>query len=317
MNRRAGATLLEVLVAIFIMGIGLLAILALFPLGAFRMAEAIQNDRAGHLALNGLAVAQTYNLRNDSEVTAAFSLPDPTPGTKVPPVHPDLPGYPVYVDPVGVRTTLLAPLWVGGQLGANPGQAILPRRASAFVGGSAAPSKVLTLRWFALTDDILFGPDGIPPAAGSAVVEREGSLSYALMFRRPRSSVSNVVEVSVVVYSRRPLVAKVGGGETPYAATFNTPSTNMITLNTTGSAKPRLQAGSWILDATFKTATLNNQAYGWSHAYFYRVVSVNETAPDVFEIEVATPLRDWPAAGNGTIIVMDNVVEVLERGTGW
>src|SRR6058998_1567352 len=79
MNRRPAVTLLEVLVSIFLMGIGLLSILALFPLGALRMAQAIQDDRAGHLAVNGLAVAQTFNLRGDPEITVALSNNPPRP----------------------------------------------------------------------------------------------------------------------------------------------------------------------------------------------------------------------------------------------
>jgi hypothetical protein len=43
---RPGVTLLEVLVAIFFTGIGLLALLTLFPLGALSLAQAIQDDRA-------------------------------------------------------------------------------------------------------------------------------------------------------------------------------------------------------------------------------------------------------------------------------
>ena len=43
MIRRRGATLLEVLVAIFVMGIGMLALLALFPLGVLTMRQAIQH----------------------------------------------------------------------------------------------------------------------------------------------------------------------------------------------------------------------------------------------------------------------------------
>jgi prepilin-type N-terminal cleavage/methylation domain-containing protein len=46
-SRRRGTTLLEVLIAIFIMGIGLLALLTLFPLGALSIREVINDDRAG------------------------------------------------------------------------------------------------------------------------------------------------------------------------------------------------------------------------------------------------------------------------------
>ena len=42
MKRRDGATLVEVLVAIFVMGIGLLALLALFPLGVLTMEASIR-----------------------------------------------------------------------------------------------------------------------------------------------------------------------------------------------------------------------------------------------------------------------------------
>ena len=49
-SRRAGITLLEVLAAIFVMGVGLLALLVLFPLGALSMAQAIKDDRAASVA---------------------------------------------------------------------------------------------------------------------------------------------------------------------------------------------------------------------------------------------------------------------------
>src|SRR5262245_12543666 len=58
MNRRNATTLVEVLVAIFIMGVGLLAILALFPLGALQMAQALKDDRAAQAAGNATALAR-------------------------------------------------------------------------------------------------------------------------------------------------------------------------------------------------------------------------------------------------------------------
>ena len=65
MTRRSGATLLEVLVAIFVMGIGLLALLVLFPLGALRMWEAIQADRIAQAARMASGIGTSQGVRND------------------------------------------------------------------------------------------------------------------------------------------------------------------------------------------------------------------------------------------------------------
>src|SRR5690348_12961318 len=62
---REGATLLEVLVAIFVMGIGLLALLTLFPLGVLKMAEAIQNDRCAQCFRNANNTATLQGVRTD------------------------------------------------------------------------------------------------------------------------------------------------------------------------------------------------------------------------------------------------------------
>lgn len=58
MVRRNATTLTEVLIAIFIMGIGLMAILALFPLGAVQMAQALKDQRAAEAAGNAAAMAR-------------------------------------------------------------------------------------------------------------------------------------------------------------------------------------------------------------------------------------------------------------------
>src|SRR5947209_716997 len=116
MTRRPAATLMEVLVSIFIMGIGLLAILALFPLGALRMAQAIQDDRAGHMALNGGATAQAFNLRYDSEVVTGFTT---APVNTLLAPHADRPSYPVFLDPIGYQTYLNNTLVGDAAPGAN------------------------------------------------------------------------------------------------------------------------------------------------------------------------------------------------------
>src|SRR5689334_11606932 len=57
MARRSGVTLIEVLVSIFVTAIGLLALLALFPVGAFSMATAIKNGRCVQASINAKALA--------------------------------------------------------------------------------------------------------------------------------------------------------------------------------------------------------------------------------------------------------------------
>ena len=57
-DSQAGVTLTEVLVAIFLMGVGLLALLALFRLGALQMAQAIKDDRTGAVAEEAVAFGE-------------------------------------------------------------------------------------------------------------------------------------------------------------------------------------------------------------------------------------------------------------------
>src|SRR5947209_15103932 len=93
---RRGVTLLEVLTAIFIMGIGLLALLTLFPLGALSMARAVRDDRAAAAGANASALAIAFDLRNDSTVTTALTQNPPN-GFTAP--ASTAPSFPVYVDP--------------------------------------------------------------------------------------------------------------------------------------------------------------------------------------------------------------------------
>ena len=55
----AGVTLVEVLVAIMITGVGLLAMLSLFPLGALEMARAVKDDRTAEVAAQAQKLSAT------------------------------------------------------------------------------------------------------------------------------------------------------------------------------------------------------------------------------------------------------------------
>src|SRR5690349_11622844 len=58
MNRRNAVTLTEVLIAIFILSIGLMALLSLFPIGAAQMAQALKDQRTAEAASIGGAAAR-------------------------------------------------------------------------------------------------------------------------------------------------------------------------------------------------------------------------------------------------------------------
>src|SRR5689334_20597212 len=89
MTRRPAVTLIEVLVTMFIMAIGMLALLTLFPLGAISMGQALKDDRCASTAAMAENVAIAMNIRHDTNVLLAFNASG---------------GGPVYVDPNGVIT---------------------------------------------------------------------------------------------------------------------------------------------------------------------------------------------------------------------
>src|SRR5690242_15416754 len=126
MIRRSGTTLIEVLVAIFVTAIGLLGLLALFPLGAVNMAHAIQDSRTAQAASNAFSLAMGMNLRNDPLVvgTPGDVFIDDDHGRR-PAADPNGPSYPVYVDPLGLANGMVA--YLGGR---SPG---IPRRTASFV----------------------------------------------------------------------------------------------------------------------------------------------------------------------------------------
>src|SRR5579871_5946527 len=96
MTRRPAVTLMEVLIAMFIMAIGMMALLALFPVGAVTMAQALKDDRCAYASLMAENVAIANNTRyNDVAVNLAFQgVPASNANT--------LASGLLYVDPYGI-----------------------------------------------------------------------------------------------------------------------------------------------------------------------------------------------------------------------
>jgi prepilin-type N-terminal cleavage/methylation domain-containing protein len=315
MHYRSGVTLVEVLVAIFVLGLGLLAILALFPLAALNMSQAIKDDRTGHAAANADDIAFAWIIRQDTGVQNAMV----NPGYGGLPNLAGSPGqsYPVYVDPTG---------WVLSG-GASPNNGVtnpipmipglansMPRQTLRFLnditfdtnlpGGGIPYRNAQIMRWCTLLDDQTnWGDNGVP-----ITVQFEQRYSWAYLLYMPQASTPTVVNLSVVVYSGRQQQLTAGGtpmGENTYQAVFNAGSTIVpVTWNPAAQEKPAIRRGGWICDATMQPNP---------HGYFYRVVGVTETGPGSMDVEV----QFYPkaSANPGVLLVLDNVVEVFDKGT--
>jgi prepilin-type N-terminal cleavage/methylation domain-containing protein len=325
---RPGVTLVEVLVAIFIMGIGLICLLTLFPLGIVNMAQAIKDDRtayAGHTAIN---LARTFQLYKDDSVWAIQNATNAAPPQnwylnpypKLPKQFPSqygmgLAGYPVYLDPIG-----------------NGGSATLANQANGIprIGKfTASPQSSLTsssltaARWFSTRDDLDFSTDAVPIQTGVGLIQPPAKYSWAYLSKptycsqsppagsfpqatTPVPSNLTSFDVTVVVYANRSLFAG-NNTENAYKASISV-STNQIAVSYAGT-KPNIRKGGWVMDGTMEPGG----------GYFYRVVSVDDfTTKNQLMIETLTPpvvgSSSFPKTFDRTLIVLDNVVEVFPKG---
>jgi hypothetical protein len=199
--RRSGATLIEVLIAIFVSALGLLALLALFPLGALSMAHAIKDSKCAQASSNAAAIARFKNLKQDAALLPptfasflygndAYTNPSvfiPTTITLMPNLKTfnyyltpgvgapyDGPSYPVYIDALGVNLSgSSAPGYAGTTANNNPvpvnrqvvgSYPAPPALSPGFLrlGPSYANSTQQYIEWFTLLDDISYGSNGLP-----------------------------------------------------------------------------------------------------------------------------------------------------------
>jgi hypothetical protein len=329
MARRQGTTLIEVLVAIFVMGIGLIALLTLFPLGALRMAQAIQDDRCATAVVNANAIATMRNIRNDPSVRTPPSyavdiFKDPAPGARNLAADPDGPSYPVYVDPIGYSSLPLGGAtgqqkWLADGTGGNyVTTGLIARVPTSFtapgLGLGVNVRKANIYKSFALLDDYLFDSDeaaggqviNFNPAVNPPVLRRDIRYTWAYLVQRPRSSDPSIASSSVVVYKQRPLGLSPGNFGLPeagYKAVFNL-ANNSITLSWQNATfPPTLNVGDWLLDTTFVTSVKpipgsggRTTTYGSAHGYFYRVVGVTNPGLQGLgsaDYEVQQPIRGF------------------------
>jgi Tfp pilus assembly protein PilV len=332
MSRRKGLTLMEVLAAIFVMAIGLLSILAMFPMGALTMQVAINSDRAAHAVANARSVGTAMNLRQDGNLAGYFKNPSGTAGaggfTDAPP---DGASYAVFADPIGALSYSAGyNNWVAGK-----NSSMIPRTQTFFTkGATASQSYTQTLRWCTLLDDVSFANNARADLA-SGVVNRTNGVSWAWLLRRPKSGDPSCCNMTVVVFNQRAISSAVALSAREVLYPQCTVDPNQMTSVTlawnAGTPTPPVRFGGWVMDATPNVdQNTGIQRNGPGMAKFYRVVSMGDVFPpapgtgfNTMNIELAQPLQQALQPDGKTplqyrtIVVIDNVVEVLECGSGW
>jgi prepilin-type N-terminal cleavage/methylation domain-containing protein len=316
MRKRPGVTLVEVLVTIFIMGIGMLALLTLFPVGAISMARALVNDRAAQAANNADAIATIQDIRHDPFVISDTLFPNDA-----------------FTNPFGTMLSTSAPGSSNGvfvdawgylvdatETVGSPAPSLnrIRRRSISLRNAPAHAGTALTItecgRWCSLTDDLYWNTpnNGIADVTSTGTPRRGLAYTWSWLLRRPRAFDPTAVEMSVIVYRGRS--AATSTGETTYTAT-GTVGTNAVTVTYAAGSPPSVRTGRWILDVTpnnvtAATATLNGAVPG----YCYRVVDYTDVpATSQMQLELEVPLKQTVQA----VVLLEDVVEVIDKGSGW
>jgi len=312
MSLRKGLSLVEVLTAIFITGLGIISILTLFPLGAMRMAQAFRDERSALAAYNAEQFFRSYWKKHVVEAAPLDrfiweALDQPAAG--MPPCLPHEPSYPVVVDPMGflARAGLLNQSWFGD----TPTPTRIPRRNLQVVGNN--PTAALSL--CSLRDGITADDNGNPTP------EREFRYNFLWVVQRPRNADRFHANLTIVVFDRRaPMYVPPRSEQVFHNVTFNPGQTSLLLPN-----QLEIRSGDWVMDGTIYDPSSGIGRPGLRHAYFYRVTAMTETFLEIQPplrtpatlLEIQPPLRT-PADGNlasypGTLILLRGVSGVFVR----
>lgn len=337
LRRRAGFSLVEVLVALFIVAAGLIALLSLFPLGAVQMGRALRDDRSQQTAL--LADARVrHDLRQSVFETPPINrtVNDYRPvnlsltafGTQ-PPVVGAVPSYPVLVDPIGVRS--FSPPrqdWVGGIT--NFIHRVSPQtRLNAAVTPWSLPQ---AMQYATMLDDMEFAPDGTPAnrdgfaltdplAATSPQLFRQGYYTWAALLQRPDNTIPDRVDMKVLVFDRRPPGVDNIDAELSFPIANLSVDQSVIQLPAAIDTIP-LRAGGWILDGTVippsGSFTAPAAGTGIRNAHFYRVNAVTEGPGNTTLVELETSIarptgNPTTTSYNAQLYIFANLIDVYDR----
>jgi len=320
---------MEVLIATAILAIGILAIMALFPIGAVNMARAINQNRAADHAQNSDALFRLYWKRawldpnggglrssgNDAyaatvaagspeDMIALLDRPRPITPTYMIPATSSQPSFPVLVDPVGWRTQ------PGPRQLSIDGQSFLPVRTNL----AATPFPSLdqyqlraTVRNTTMLDEFTYDGNGEPANLGGGQLERGGRYNTSWLIQLPKNNVPDEVNLTVLVFAGRSPTDTPSAEQVLRAVALDyapqvdpKPRSLIVTL---AGTKPAAIRGKWLAFSTPvqpMPAPPNNVPQGtpgfgvqYPAFDFYRISAVTEIDDNTLNIELEQPLRTY------------------------
>lgn len=349
-NDRTGMSMAEVLVALFLLALGTIAILTMFPLGMYKMGQALKDDRTSQSAQQADAFMRMYWRTHVVEnqfasvtgsalyepMVPAFDFPDSQPG--LPAATPlaignapagrlpnitgvNGPSYPVFVDPMGYfphwntlnASTYQMQYWVGrNAVGPTELSGVYPRRSLNMLLTQLPGA---SHRACSLMDGFGFAENGTPSGSAPGIVDRELRYNWMWILQRPDNSVPNTANMTVVVFDKRAFQYAPQKAEEVFSSGA-TPADTIWMHPLFTTIQIPVSRG---VPAVQKGGWIMDATYipagatapfGMRHAIFYRVVSVTDNPNNTM---IANGV---PTVVPTTDIELQTPIRRLDGGTG-
>ena len=336
-STRPAVTLMEVLIAIFILATGLVSVMAFFPLGALNMVRSVKDQRTGQLAQNSDALIHLWwkeawltssNQLLPEEIAVQFepsidsldqnysgSIPLFNPGT------PNLinaydrgPSHPVLIDPLGRRYGF--PDHVGGMID----RVSFTKFQGAPMGPAAARPHVLRLT--TLPDGMSFDKSGAA-SFSSNQLDRGYRYSTAWMLQREHNSARSDCHLWILTFDNRQLELPPDGQEeavfSQAAGTLNALDSQTLILKSPVASLPRARKGGWIMVAYYQNQQDQFTKLSpprWKVS-FHRVTAIEDSASGGTNdrlLSLEQPVQSPLGSPEARVIVFENLAEVFYRG---
>jgi len=287
---RKGITLLEVLMAIFIMGIGMVSVFAIFPVAALMMGQAIEKYQVNEVVNNTQSNFDTDALEFvKNQPTWIYSQLD----TVNPLINSNC--IPVTQNFLKVQTTSSAPLYLFLDQAAGPTRSSLGGVTVAYINGGVSPALPAQIneRYFTSNFDIELDESGraVFPVASAG----KYSVSFLLEKKPPLDN---------PFPSRRYMLVYKGRSQTfapfPWEAIITNVASAPNLINPTPGALDYKKQG-WIM--TFNSVTGNRS--------FHQIIAINPNGAGI-ELEVKPKL----GTNADNVYLLSDVVRVIDMGAG-